>query len=234
MWWRARQQAVAADQAAAAPAEVPPTAVETPPAAVPESAPPAAPPAAAAAPPAGAVPPPSTQTPASPAASAPPQPRRVPATAKPKPAEPPAPAAAAPQAPPVRPPTEPAAAEAPPSPKPPAPVVTQPDVSFRKVKLVSQAGESENAVDVVLMFLEDRLTVTPTSGGTALRSVRYRDISGLTYAREEKKRLGLIKTAQHLLTVDARPAALLLRLDKDNVDAVLSAFESRTGKSVSR
>ena len=84
------------------------------------------------------------------------------------------------------------------------------------------------------MFLEDRLTVTPASGGTTLRSVSYREISGVTYAREEKKRLGLIKSAQHQLTVGTRSAALLLRLDKDNVEAVLSAIESRTGKPVSR
>jgi hypothetical protein len=112
--------------------------------------------------------------------------------------------------------------------------VNLPDVSFRKVKLITQQGTVETAVDVVLTFLEDRMTVTPAAGGTALRSVPYREIGGVTYVREEKKRLGLIRSAQHQLTLDTRPAALLLRLDKDNVDAILSAFEARTGKPVSR
>jgi len=35
-------------------------------------------------------------------------------------------------------------------------------------------------------------------------------------------------------TVDTRPAALLLRLDTGNVEAVLSAIESRPGRPVSR
>ena len=252
LWWRGQQQAPATDhapatdQATAAPAAAAPTADLPPP-----SAPPADQAQAVVPPPVSSVPPPFAQAPATAQMSAPPaagtptsttgaspQPRRPPVGAKPKPAEPAMPPSAVVMAPPHPPPLPPPAAtpvtEAPAASKPAAHLVNLPDVSFRKVKLIAHDGAAETAVDVVLMFLEDRLTVTPATGGTTLRSVRYREISGVTYAREEKKRLGLIKSAQHQLTVDTRSAALLLRLDKDNVEAVLSAIESRTGKPVSR
>jgi hypothetical protein len=196
-------------------------------AALPDAPPPAA---GAIPPPAGEVPPSGAALPAAPPPAA--APSRRPAS-KPKPAE-----AAPPPAPVVTPAEPPAAAPPvetpPPPPKPPAHVVNLPDVSFRKVKLITQSGTTEKSTDVVLMFLPDRMTVTPTSGGTTIRSLRYREVSGLTYAKEEKKRLGLIKTAQHVLTIDTRTDPMILRLDKDNVEAVLSALEARTGKSVGR
>jgi hypothetical protein len=109
-----------------------------------------------------------------------------------------------------------------------------PDVSFRKVKLVTQSGNTESAADVVLMFLDDRLAVSPSAGGSLLRTLRYLDITSAAYAKGEKKRLGFIKSSQHLLTVETAGEPLLLRLDGENFTAVLNALEARTGKPVSR
>lgn len=234
LWWQGQQQAPASDQAGAAPDAM-----------LPPAADPAPPVSEAVAPPVSTMPPPPSEaaqaTPTSPASSAagaavpattpPPAPRRPQTAANPTPKVSAAPLEPVVIAPPPaeRPAAEPAAPA-----KPAAHLVNLPDVSFRKVKLIAQEGASDDAVDVVLMFLPDRVAVTPTSGGATLRSVRYREISGMTYAREERKRLGLIRTAQHLLTIDTRPSALLLRLDKDNVEAILSALESRTGRSVTR
>jgi hypothetical protein len=115
-----------------------------------------------------------------------------------------------------------------------APVVSLPDLSFRKVKLVTQDGTSERTTDVVLMFVGDRLSVAPAAGGPAIRGLRYSEILSASYAKEQKKRLGFIKSSQHLLTIEAGADPLLLRLDKDNVGAVLAALEARSGKAVSR
>jgi len=114
------------------------------------------------------------------------------------------------------------------------PIVSLPDVSFRKVKLVTQDGTSERTTDVVLLFVGDRLSVTPAAGGAAIRSVRYSEVVSASYAKAQKKRLGFIKSSQHLLTIEAGAEPLLLRLDKDNFGAVLAALEARSGKAVSR
>jgi len=114
------------------------------------------------------------------------------------------------------------------------PIVSLPDVSFRKVKLVTQDGTSERTTDVVLMFVGDRLSVTPAAGGAAIRGVRYSEVVSASYAKAQKKRFGFIKSSQHLLTIEAGAEPLLLRLDKDNFGAVLAALEARSGQAVSR
>jgi hypothetical protein len=108
------------------------------------------------------------------------------------------------------------------------------DRSFHGVKLVTQEGTAERVLDVVLIFGHDRLSVTPAGGGAALRSVRYGEVTRASYTKTEKKRLGLIPSAQHTLTIETGGEPLLLRLDKGAVDAILAAFEARSGKAVGR
>ncbi len=108
------------------------------------------------------------------------------------------------------------------------------DVSFHGVKHVTGPSDAEQSSDVVLLLGPDRLSVTPDGGGAALRSVRYRDLAGASYTKIERKRLGLISSTQHVLTIETASGPLLLRLDKDRVDAILEALEARTGKAVSR
>jgi hypothetical protein len=109
-----------------------------------------------------------------------------------------------------------------------------PDVSYRKIKLVTQVGSSEKSTDVVVLFSDDRLSVTPSGGGAALRTVRYEEIAAASYSKAQKKRLGFIKSAQHLLEIETAGEPLLLRLDNDNYQSVLAAIEARTGRAVSR
>ena len=109
-----------------------------------------------------------------------------------------------------------------------------PDVSYRKVKLITQAGSSEKSTDVVLLFSDDRLSVTPSGGGSALRTLQYSEITAASYSKAQRKRLGFIKSAQHLLEMETAGDPLLLRLDNDNFQAILAAIEARTGQAVSR
>jgi serine/threonine-protein kinase len=134
---------------------------------------------------------------------------------------------------------EPSVAAPPPAnPQPPAPASEKPertpDVSYRKVKLVTQAGSSEKSTDVVLLFSDDRISVTPADGGAALRTLSYAEITAASYSKAQKKRLGFIKSAQHLLEIETGGEPLLLRLDKDNFGQILSALEARSGKVVNR
>jgi serine/threonine-protein kinase len=191
------------------------------------SLPPAAQPmasAAASAPPAAPAKPGVPASPgAVPAAVRPPRPKPAPAEKAATP--PPAPAAA---------PSVPATATAT-HPEPPhAPAEKVPDVSYRKVKLVAQVGSSEKTTDVVLLFSDDRMSVTPAGGGAALRTVRYAEITTASYSKARKRRLGFISSSQHLLEIETAGEPLLLRLDKDNVEPILGAIEARTGRAVSR
>jgi transcriptional antiterminator Rof (Rho-off) len=124
---------------------------------------------------------------------------------------------------------------APPPAAPEAPKAEKaPDVSYRKVKLVTQAGSSEKSTDVVLMLSDDRLSVTPAGGGSALRTLRYAEITAASYSKAQKRRLGFIRSSQHLLELETAGEPLLLRLDKDNFEPILAAIEARTGQAVSR
>ncbi len=126
----------------------------------------------------------------------------------------------------------------PPAPAPEAPSAAKaekaPDVTFRKVRLVTQEGSSEKSTDVVLLFSDDRLSVTPDGGGAALRTVPYAEITAASYSMARKRRLGFIRSSQHLLELETAGEPLLLRLDKDNFEAILGALEARTGQAVSR
>jgi hypothetical protein len=210
----------AAEQAAAATAPAvtlpEPSAAQVPAPAL-EPAPPAPPPASAS--------PAATSTPGT--VQAPGRKPQAKPAAGPKPAAPvsapPVPATTAPPAVVVSPPAAPAPAAA-----------KVPDVSYRKVKLITQAGSSEKSTDVVLQFSDDRLSVTPAGGGAALRTVRYAEVTAASYSKAEKKRLGFIKSAQHLLALETAGEPLLLRLDNDNFQPILAAVEARTGQAVSR
>jgi hypothetical protein len=131
------------------------------------------------------------------------------------------------------PPSAPASAPEPKAAPSTAPDVVLPDTSYRKVKIVTQQGEGTREIDVNLMFLEDRVGVAPSAGGATFRSVRYRDITSASYAREQRKRL-FIKTSKHLLTIETATEPLILRLDKDNFDAIIRQLESRSKKAVER
>jgi serine/threonine-protein kinase len=204
------------------------------------------PPADAAAPQTGtpepSLPPPPTAT--VPAAAAPPSapPTQAPAAApaaskkaQPKSAAGPKAETAVP-GPPTAVPPAPAAVPAAAPPAPPAAPRAErlPDTTYRKVKLVTQSGSSEKSTDVVLLFSDVRLSVTPAGGGAALRTLGYAEITATSYSKAQKKRLGFIKSAQHLLEIETGGEPLLLRLDKDNFEQILSALEVRSGKVVSR
>jgi serine/threonine-protein kinase len=220
VWFRAPAAPVTAEPTSVVDQSAPPPAAAEAPAAVPptqEAAPvtPAPPPAAAS----------TAAAPVAPGSARPPV-RKPPAT----PATVPTPAAPAPATA-AAPSTAPAAAPA----GPPAERAERtPDVSYRKVKLITQVGSSEKSTDVVLLFSDDRLNVTPPGGGAALRTVRYAEITAASYSKAQKKRLGFIKSAQHLLAIETAGEPLLLRLDDDNFRPILAALEARTGQAVSR
>ncbi|MEW5981393.1 MAG: serine/threonine-protein kinase [Acidobacteriota bacterium] len=124
-----------------------------------------------------------------------------------------------------------------PAPPPAAPLTLPrpalPDLSFQKVKLVTEQDGKAREIDVLVMFLSERMAIAPARGGAIFRSVGYRDVSGAGYTKAEKRRL-LIRSAQHLFTIESSEGTLLLRLDKDNVETILQAFEARTGIVVVR
>lgn len=125
----------------------------------------------------------------------------------------------------------PATVSLPPRITPPRPKL--PDLSFQKVKLVTEEDGKDRETDVQLMFLAERMAIAPARGGAIFRSVPYGDAQGAGYTKAEKRRL-FIKSSQHLFTVETAEGPLLLRLDNDNVEAILQAFEARTGKTIVR
>ena len=220
--------------AAPAAAEPPVAPVATP---APEKA--LAPPPDSAQPPVTAQPPPAAQ-PAAPVPAAAGPPAEAKRTVKPKPG-PPAPSVSREPVPVIIKPPPVTEAQVPPvaaEPAPP-PVVEQPkeppppDVSFLKVKLMVGQGEKTREVDVNLLFLEDRIGVAPERGGATIRTVRYQDVVKASYEREERRRL-FGRSAKHLLTIETSNEPLVLRLDKDNFEAILRAFEAHAHMTVQR
>jgi serine/threonine-protein kinase len=112
---------------------------------------------------------------------------------------------------------------------PTAPV--QPVLQFDKVRLVTQAGNTEREVNVLLRFEGPRLAAVVPGSLTELRSVAYRDITSATYA--QRRGGGFLgRGTRHWLELEGRMGSLAFRLDKSNGQRIVSELERRWGHAV--
>lgn len=122
-------------------------------------------------------------------------------------------------------------------------------VSFDRIWLLEASGSEVREIGVVLELAGDRLDVLDKATREPRRTLAYRAISDMIYARSKHPRwkagagaavavgvfaapVFFMKNTKHWLTLQGAGEAIVLRLDKDNYRLVLPALEARTGRPV--
>jgi hypothetical protein len=123
--------------------------------------------------------------------------------------------------------------------------------AFNNVKMVIQNGDKSGATEVTLSLEADRLVVQPKRGGDALKAFPYPDIKAADYSfsKHPRWRSGIVVAAavgvfalpvffmkgkKHWLTVRTERDSAVFRLNKNNYEQILRAFEVRSGQKVQR
>jgi eukaryotic-like serine/threonine-protein kinase len=124
-------------------------------------------------------------------------------------------------------------------------------IEFEEVALVTLVGDDVEEREIVLRFESDRVVLVDADSETAVRTIPYRSITDATYARTRRPVLkadrdraglvrgvakggGLFRRTPHWLTLEGAVAPILLKVDGDDIDRVLSQIESRTPARVER
>ncbi len=121
-------------------------------------------------------------------------------------------------------------------------------LAFADVKVLVVSGSKTKDQDVVLSFLNGRISVLNEKTGTPLAAMAYSSVAGATFthARDPKWDSTLFsppddldvgnmfRTPKDYLVLQGKTAYLILRLDDANWSKVLDAVEARTGITVSR
>jgi hypothetical protein len=111
--------------------------------------------------------------------------------------------------------------------------------------LVLQGTKSEE-LNALLSFEQGNVIVRSRETGSVVKTMPYREIEAATYARAKRPRwkeangvapvpdsLGgsgsFLGTTKHWLTLQSKTDFLILRLDDQNIRAVLATTEARTG-----
>jgi hypothetical protein len=110
---------------------------------------------------------------------------------------------------------------------------------------VPQGTKSEE-LNALLSFEHGSVIVRSRDTGSVLKTMPYREVGAATYARAKRPRwkegngvapipdsLGgsgsILGTTKHWLTLQSKTDFLILRLEDQNIRAVLSTIETRTG-----
>lgn len=154
------------------------------------------------------------------------------------PLPPPSPEPAPPRADVPPPPTQPA-----PAPPPPPPVVEEkkapvekkewPLKEFEDVSLVVESRDGAEEQPVILRLEPTRLVIIDADSSKPLRTLSYDAILEGSY-RQTQRRVVLVRTTQHWLTLKTASGTFVLRLDKDNYYEIIPLIEERTGLKIAR
>jgi serine/threonine protein kinase len=154
------------------------------------------------------------------------------------PLPPPSPEPAPPRADVPPPPTQPA-----PAPPPPPPVVEEkkapvekkewPLKEFEDVSLVVESRDGAEEQPVILRLEPTRLVIIDADSSKPLRTLPYDAIVEGSY-KQTQRRVVLVRTTQHWLTLKTASVTVLLRLDKDNYYEIIPLIEERTGLKIAR
>jgi len=130
----------------------------------------------------------------------------------------------------------------------PNPPVDDSLVGFGNVKIQVVTGRNSKDEDVLLNFGGGQIAVLPRSGGAALTSLGYREISRATYVKARNPKWdsslpsppenldvgSFLRTSRHWLVLQTAQSFVILRLEDDNFARVLETIEARTGLKVVR
>jgi serine/threonine-protein kinase len=124
-------------------------------------------------------------------------------------------------------------------------------VEFDRVKVLQTRGGKTEEVDVMLRLEADGVVVTHRKSGAVLHTLPYASVAAAVYANSRHPRwkegsgaivavgvfaapIFFMKSTKHWLTIQGGGEAVVLRLDKRNFQAVIPAFEVRSGRAVER
>jgi hypothetical protein len=127
-----------------------------------------------------------------------------------------------------------------------APTAGSPELPFQKVKMVVQSGDDAHEINVVLSFYADRLVIAAAEGGAIIKAFPYQSIASATYttSRNPRWKTGAapIRVVGSFVSIFSRPSPWLkvqstndsavLHLDRDNSQAIVSAFQTHSGKKI--
>ena len=120
--------------------------------------------------------------------------------------------------------------------------------SFANLKFLVVNGARTTASDVMVHFTEKDVTLQSSSGHPATEAMSYRHIAKATYTQGRDPKWdpefsaptgkievsGFIGRSRHWLVLQARDRYVILRLDGDDRQEVMRAFEERAGISIDR
>jgi hypothetical protein len=116
------------------------------------------------------------------------------------------------------------------------------------VKYLAVTGTRTSASDVVVHFSDVEISLQPADPKAAASVLSYRDIAKATYTRGGDPKWdpslggpptkidvpGIFGRARHWLVLQGAERYLILRLDGEDREAVMKAFEERAGVTVNR
>jgi len=130
-----------------------------------------------------------------------------------------------------------------PAPPPPPPVVEEkkapvekkeaPLKEFEDVSLMVESRDGTEEQPVILRLESTRMVIIDSDSSKPLRTLPYDAIVEGSY-KQTQRRVVLVRTTQHWLTLKTASVAVLLRLDKDNYYEIIPLIEERTGLKIAR
>jgi serine/threonine-protein kinase len=154
-------------------------------------------------------------------------------------------------APPIAPSADPPPVAAAPAPEPAPPAPKLPPLTFDAVKIVLAEGNDLRDRDAVLRLSDDHLSVLDRSGNTEILSLGYSSVAGAFYSRSKQPKwkgpdgkeqeasvdlgaLGFFRGDRNWVILTTPTGRVILRVENDDLQPVLSAISQRTGMIVQR
>ena len=143
----------------------------------------------------------------------------------------------------------------PPPPPPPAPVAEAPPevpaITFNDVKIVLAEGSDLRHRDAALRLTGDQLSVLDRSGKSEILSLAYNSVVGAFFSRSKQPKwknpdgkeqeasvdqgaLGFFRGERNWLILTTQTGRVILRVENDDLQNVLTAVRERTGVAIQR
>ncbi len=117
--------------------------------------------------------------------------------------------------------------------------------------LVTDTGDKGRERDAVLTFGESRISLLENAGGPPIASLPYKAVTGAFYSRSKRPkwkdaegkeveskvdlgRLGFFRGERNWLILTTASQPVVLRFDNDQMNAILSDVQGRTGLTIQR
>ena len=98
-------------------------------------------------------------------------------------------------------------------------------LTFKDVKFITLENAKPKENDALLALRDGKIVVRAEKGRVTFKTMTYRAVMKGTYEQSRKKRY---------LTLQSKTDYMVLNLDRDNVNLILPAIESRTGVKIQR